>query len=39
MFQPTWTSSSNTQCVQNAWEEIVNINYYKKKRDIIFIKF
>jgi hypothetical protein len=38
MFQPTWTSSSNTQYVQNAWEEIVNINFYKSN-EIIFTKY
>jgi hypothetical protein len=30
MFQPTWPSSFNN-CVWNVWEEISNINYYKRK--------
>lgn len=34
MFRPTWSTSGNTtvqNCVQNMWEENIDIKYYKNK--------
>jgi len=30
MFQPTWTSSGNTNNIQNTWEEIISIKHCKR---------
>jgi hypothetical protein len=31
MFRPTWPSSGHTQYIQNTWEVVSNIKFYKKK--------
>lgn len=35
MFQPTWPPTGSTHYVGSTWEEISNIRYYKKERDLI----
>jgi hypothetical protein len=39
MFWPTWPSSGNTHYVRNTWEEIINIEYYKKKGDLCILYY
>jgi hypothetical protein len=35
LFLPIWPSGS-TQYIQNTWDEISNVKFYKKKLDLIF---
>jgi hypothetical protein len=30
LFRSTWPSSGDTQYIQNTWEDISNIKFYKK---------
>ena len=35
MFRPTGPSSGITHCIQNTLEDISNVQFYKKKLDLI----
>jgi len=37
-FRPSWPSSGNAHYVWNTWEEISNVKFYVKKRELSLYK-